>query len=120
MAFLQIGPISLDIVQDSPTEDAAFEVGSSSRAMDGLLQSGVRGVKRRWSCSTLPLSEAEVEALLSVVEPGSFATCTGTIFGGETPRTLDCLLTVESEDLEEATDTPEGYRRVLNLVLYEA
>lgn len=120
MSFLKIGPITLEIVQDGVDESTAHEIGTSSRAMDGLQQSGIRGLKRRWSCSTLGMSEAEVEALFAVVQPGSFHACTGTLFGGTTPQTLYCLVTVESETLEQALDTPEGFRRVLRLALAEA
>lgn len=66
MPFLTLGGTTYE-AQNSAAEPEVTYLGEASRAFDGSYRSGVRGGKRSWTFTMIPMSETDHLAFKSVI-----------------------------------------------------
>lgn len=115
MPFLTISGTTVDVMADpgSSSEKTPRRIGTSTEAFAKNLISTVRGRKRDWEFTTVPLSQATFETLETAVANGAFVDCTGDALSGDT---ISCEVTITEAGY---FPTSGSFLRVLKLALKE-
>ena len=84
--------ITIRIVEDNATKRVIKIGGEYTRAFDGTLRATVATEKAEWDLNTVPLDEADANAIEALFENGAEFELSGDIVGEG--NTFDCMGTV--------------------------
>jgi len=117
MPFLSIAGNTVEVLDESAVEDAPTIIGDFERAADGTMRSSVRGVKRSWSFTTMPITPAAHATLRAAILAGSgIVSCAGDALGAS----VDCFVEMDSSAFRRDITLTPDFRRSVALKLHEA
>lgn len=90
MPFLVIDGETI-LVAPSQAPRQVIEIGDKERAFSGTLRSTIRARKREWDVTTVPMPQADADALEAVLEGTPPLTCSGDLLGGD----VDCHIELQ-------------------------
>lgn len=84
MAFLTLGGTDLEVQHQGAGSGDPTYIGEQTRAFDGSLRTGVRGKKRSWSFTLIPMTHTAANAVRTLVGNDAAVNLTGDVVGGAT------------------------------------
>jgi hypothetical protein len=115
MAFLTLGGTTVEVQTAGASEPEQVYLGEAARAFSGGYRSGVRGGKRSWAFQIIPLVQADLAALRTLVGPVDTPIAANGDFNGGTSVSV----VVRIAAVGFISDGATGFLRTASLTLLE-